>query len=55
MDPSGLSSLIDLINGIHLQVGGDKDIFGKVYEYCLRQFALKEGKSKEEFYILLVP
>lgn len=50
MDPSGLSSLIDLINGIELQVGGDKDVFGKVYEYCLRQFALKEGKGKGEFY-----
>ena len=50
MDPSGLSSLLDLINGIELQVGGDKDIFGKVYEYCLRQFALKEGKGKGEFY-----
>ena len=50
MDPSGLSSLIDLVNGIQLQVGGDKDVFGKVYEYCLRQFALKEGKGKGEFY-----
>ena len=50
MDPSGLSSLLDLINGIELQVGGDKDIFGKVYEYCLRKFALKEGKGKGEFY-----
>lgn len=50
MDPSGLSSLLDLINGIDLQVGSDKDIFGKVYEYCLRQFALKEGKGKGEFY-----
>lgn len=50
MDPSGLASLIDLINGIQLQVGGDKDIFGKVYEYCLRQFALKEGRGKGEFY-----
>ena len=50
MDPSGLASLIDLINGIQLQVGGDKDVFGKVYEYCLRQFALKEGKGKGEFY-----
>ena len=50
MDPSGLSSLIDLINGIQLQVSGDKDVFGKVYEYCLRQFALKEGKGKGEFY-----
>ena len=50
MDPSGLSSLIDLINGIQVQVDGDKDVFGKVYEYCLRQFALKEGKGKGEFY-----
>ena len=50
MDPSGLSALLDLVNGIELQVGGDKDIFGKVYEYCLRQFALKEGKGKGEFY-----
>ena len=50
MDPSGLSSLLDLINGLELQVGGDRDVFGKVYEYCLRQFALKEGKGKGEFY-----
>lgn len=50
MDPSGLSSLIDHINGIQLQVGDDKDIFGRIYEYCLRQFALKEGKGKGEFY-----
>lgn len=50
MDPSGLSSLLDLINGLELQVGDDKDVFGKVYEYCLRQFALKEGKGKGEFY-----
>jgi type I restriction enzyme M protein len=50
MDPSGLASLLDLINGLELQVGDDKDVFGKVYEYCLRQFALKEGKGKGEFY-----
>lgn len=50
MDPSGLASLLDLINGLELQVGNDKDVFGKVYEYCLRQFALKEGKGKGEFY-----
>lgn len=50
MDPSGLSSLLDLINGLELQIGGDKDVFGRVYEYCLRQFALKEGKGKGEFY-----
>lgn len=50
MDTGGLASLLDLINGLKLQVGGDKDIFGKVYQYCLRQFALKEGKGKGEFY-----
>lgn len=50
MDPSGLASLLDLINGLELKVGDDKDVFGKVYEYCLRQFALKEGKGKGEFY-----
>lgn len=50
MDPSGLSSLLDLINTLKLEVGGDSDIFGRVYEYCLRQFALKEGKGKGEFY-----
>jgi hypothetical protein len=45
-----MTSLLDLINGLDLQVGGDKDVFGRVYEYCLRQFALKEGKGKGEFY-----
>ena len=50
MDPSGLSSLLDLINGLSLQVGEDKDVFGRVYEYCLREFALKGGKGKGEFY-----
>ena len=50
MDPSGLSSLLDLINGLNIQMDGDKDVFGRVYEYCLRQFALKEGKGKGEFY-----
>lgn len=42
MTSSGLSSLLELINGMEIQVSGDKDIFVKVYEYCLRRFALKE-------------
>lgn len=50
MDPGGIASLIDLINGIQMQADGDKDVFGRVYEYCLRKFALKEGKGKGEFY-----
>lgn len=50
LDSGCLSSLIDLINGIDLQKEADKDVFGRVYEYCLKKFALKEGKGKGEFY-----
>lgn len=50
LDANCLSSLIDLINSLDLQKEKDKDIFGRVYEYCLTQFALKEGKGKGEFY-----
>lgn len=50
LDSGCLSSLLDLINGINLQKETDKDVFGRVYEYCLKEFALKEGKGKGEFY-----
>ena len=50
LDSGCLSSLLDLINGIDLQKEADKDVFGRVYEYCLKEFALKEGKGKGEFY-----
>lgn len=50
IDSGALSSLLDLINGVDLQKEADKDVFGLVYEYCLSQFALKEGKGKGEFY-----
>ena len=50
LDAGCLSSLLDLINGIDLQKEKDKDVFGRVYEYCLKEFAVKEGKGKGEFY-----
>ncbi|MBQ9812780.1 MAG: N-6 DNA methylase [Thermoguttaceae bacterium] len=50
MDSDGLSSLLDDIDVLKLELDGDKDLFGRVYEYCLREFALLEGKSKGEFY-----
>ena len=50
LDSGCLASLIDLINSIDLQKEADKDVFGRVYEYCLKEFALKEGKGKGEFY-----
>lgn len=50
LDSGCLSTLLDLINRIDLQKEQDKDVFGRVYEYCLKKFALKEGKGKGEFY-----
>lgn len=50
IDSGALSALLDLINQVDLQKEDDKDVFGRVYEYCLTQFALKEGKGKGEFY-----
>ena len=50
LDSDGLSSLLDDIGALKLQLDGDKDLFGRVYQFCLRKFALMEGKSKGEFY-----
>ncbi|MCX2837263.1 class I SAM-dependent DNA methyltransferase [Salinimicrobium sp. MT39] len=50
MDVSKLSSLIDTINNIDTQKDNSEDIVGRVYEYFLAKFALKEGKGKGEFY-----
>ena len=50
IEPAALASIIDLINSVDLQKSPDKDVFGQVYEFCLRKFALKEGKGKGEFY-----
>lgn len=50
LDSDGLSSLLDDIDVLKLQLDGDKDLFGRVYQFCLRKFALMEGKSKGEFY-----
>ncbi|MEL7660373.1 class I SAM-dependent DNA methyltransferase [Acetobacterium wieringae] len=45
-----LGSLIDKINDIDTIKDKDQDIIGRVYEYFLSKFALKEGKGKGEFY-----
>src|SRR5690606_19600977 len=47
---SKLSSLIDTINNIDTQKDTSDDVVGRVYEYFLSKFALKEGKGKGEFY-----
>jgi type I restriction enzyme M protein len=50
LDKTKLASLIDTINDIDTIANGEQDLVGKVYEYFLKKFAIKEGKGKGEFY-----
>ena len=50
LDKKVLSELLDKFNEINLCNYDDKDIFGRIYEYCLAKFAISEGKGKGEFY-----
>ena len=50
LDKSKLGSLLDKINEIDTLENEGQDIVGRVYEYFLSKFALKEGKGKGEFY-----
>lgn len=49
LDTTKLSSLLDVINKINTD-DKETDIIGRIYEYFLSKFALKEGKGKGEFY-----
>jgi len=50
LDVSKLAALLDTINNIHTLKDQEQDIIGRIYEYFLRKFAIKEGKGKGEFY-----
>jgi type I restriction enzyme M protein len=52
LDKTSLGELIDLISNTDLQVenGKSKDLFGRVYEYFLGEFANAEGKKGGQFY-----
>ena len=52
IDKTALWGLIDLISNLDLKVENEKskDIFGRVYEYFLWEFALAEGKKWGQFY-----
>lgn len=50
LDISKLASLIDTINDIDTLADKEQDVIGRVYEYFLAKFAIKEGKGKGEFY-----
>jgi len=52
LDKTKLASLLDTINDIDTLKDKEQDVIGRVYEYFLGKFALKEssGKGKGEFY-----
>lgn len=50
LDRTKLASLIDKISEINTIADKQNDIVGRVYEYFLSKFAIKEGKGKGEFY-----
>ncbi len=52
LDKTALGELIDLISNTELQAENEnsKDLFGRVYEYFLGEFASAEGKKGGQFY-----
>ena len=52
LDKTALGQLIDLISNTELQAEHEnsKDLFGRVYEYFLGEFANAEGKKGGQFY-----
>lgn len=51
LDKRRLGDVVDLFSNIKmLAAGEEKDLLGRVYEYCLQKFASLEGKNAGEFY-----
>lgn len=51
LDKRRLGEIVNIFTNIKLTNNQDeKDILGRVYEYCLSQFAVQEGKNAGEFY-----
>ena len=51
LDKRRLGDVVDLFTNISMSEHSDaKDILGRIYEYCLAQFAKQEGKLAGEFY-----
>ncbi|MGR3628803.1 MAG: N-6 DNA methylase [Sulfitobacter sp.] len=51
LDKTMLSGLIDLFTNIKLEgTRDDFDLIGRIYEYCIGEFASSEGKRGGEFY-----
>ena len=51
LDKTVLGDVVDLFTNMDMSdTEGNRDILGRTYEYCIAQFAEKEGKGGGEFY-----
>ena len=51
LDKRRLGDVVDLFTNIRMTDGSDeKDLLGRTYEYCLRNFAEQEGRNAGQFY-----
>ena len=51
LDKRRLGEVVDLFTNVKMSEGTDeKDLLGRTYEYCLRNFAEQEGKNAGQFY-----
>ena len=51
LDKRRLGDVVDLFSNVKMHnTNEEKDILGRVYEYCLQKFASMEGKNAGEFY-----
>lgn len=51
LDKRRLGEVVDLFTNVQMaRHGQEKDLLGRVYEYCLSQFASQEGKKAGEFF-----
>ena len=51
LDKRRLGDVVDLFTNVQMiEHGGEKDILGRTYEYCLSMFAEQEGKRGGEFF-----
>ena len=50
LDKIKLGEVVDIFSNLDLSEKAEKDILGRVYEYCLREFALQEGKRGGQFF-----
>lgn len=51
LDKRRLGEVVNLFTNIKMKEGTDeKDLLGRTYEYCLKNFAAQEGKNAGQFY-----